>query len=108
MDNKALVFELTDSCEYQPLLSGIPQTYGMRAGRVYLKPGESCGEHTTGEHEETLVFLEGKGEAVINRERREAVGAGKVSYIPPRTIHNIENTSDDVLVYIYCVAPITE
>ena len=62
---KALVIDLTDKPEYQPLLTGMPQTSGMRSGRVYLKPGDECGQHSTKANEETLVFLSGKGTALI-------------------------------------------
>ena len=104
---KALVIELNDSPEYQPILTGVPQTNGMRSGRVYLKPGEACGEHSTKAHEETLVFLSGKGAALIgDGEKSFEVGKGKICYIPPNTEHNIKNTGQEPLVYIYCVAPV--
>ena len=104
---KVLVINLADTSEYQPLLRGKPQTAGMRSGRVYLKPGEDCGQHSTKAHEETLVFLSGKGTSLIGeKEAAFEVGQGKVCYIPPHTIHNIKNTGTEPLVYIYCVAPI--
>jgi mannose-6-phosphate isomerase-like protein (cupin superfamily) len=104
---KALVIGLTDTPEYQPLLGGKPQTSGMRSGRVYLKPGEACGRHSTKAHEEMLVFLSGRGTALIGEEETAfEVGQGKVCYIPPHTIHNIKNTGTEPLIYIYCVAPI--
>jgi mannose-6-phosphate isomerase-like protein (cupin superfamily) len=105
---KALVIDLTDAPEYQPLLKGVPQTSGMRAGRVYLNQGEDCGQHSTKAHEETLVFLSGKGVALIGeKETAFEVGQGKICYIPPNTLHNIKNTGDLPLVYIYCVAPVS-
>jgi mannose-6-phosphate isomerase-like protein (cupin superfamily) len=104
---KVLVIDLTDKGEYQPLLNGVPQTLGMRSGRVYLKPDEECGLHSTKEHEETLVFLSGKGTALIGEKGDTIeVGQGKVCYIPPNTFHNIKNTSSEPLIYIYCVAPV--
>jgi mannose-6-phosphate isomerase-like protein (cupin superfamily) len=104
---KVLVIDLTDKPEYQPLLTGMPQTSGMRSGRVYLKPGEECGQHSTKAHDETLVFLSGKGTAFIGeKETAFEVGQGKICYIPPHTLHNIKNTGDLPLVYIYCVAPV--
>lgn len=103
---KPLVIDLLDSGEYQSLLRGEPKTCGMRSGRVFLKPGEDCGEHSTGTREELLVFLGGSGQAEIVGELLE-VGAGKVVYIPPETTHNIKNNSEtnQPLSYIYCVAP---
>jgi len=102
---KPLVIDLLDNGEYQSLLRGEPKTYGMRAGRVFLKPGEECGEHTTGTREELLIFLSGKGQAEIEGDILD-VAAGKVAYIPPETKHNIKNNSEtEALSYIYCVAP---
>ena len=81
----------------------------MRSGRVYLKPGEECGQHGTKAHEETLVFLSGNGTAFIGeKETAFEVGQGKICYIPPNTLHNIKNTGDLPLVYIYCVAPVRQ
>jgi mannose-6-phosphate isomerase-like protein (cupin superfamily) len=77
----------------------------MRSGRVFLPPGQACGQHSTKAHEELLVFLSGQGLLLIGEERRLQVGGGKVSYIPPHTIHNVENTGIEPLTYIYCVAP---
>ncbi len=106
---KALVIDLTDAPEYQPLLKGVPKTSGMRSGRVYLKQGEECGQHSTKAHEETLVFLSGKGEALIGEKKTAfEVGQGKICYIPPNTLHNVKNTSDLPLVYIYCVAAVAD
>lgn len=104
---EVLVMDLSRSPEYQPLLNGEPQTCGMRAGRVYLKPGETCGQHSTDAHEELLVFLSGKGIALIGEEKiPHEVAAGKICYIPPYTTHNNKNTGTEPLVYIYCVTPI--
>ena len=105
---KVFIEKLNDNPEYQKLLSGEPQTCGMRSGRVYLKPGDECGQHSTKAHEELLVFLAGNGEAIIGGKEKYQVGVGKVSYIPPHTEHNIKNTGTEPLVYIYCVAPIKE
>jgi mannose-6-phosphate isomerase-like protein (cupin superfamily) len=103
---KVLVMDLTDKLDYQQLLQGKPQTHGMRCGRVYLQPGESCGQHSTEAHEELLVFLAGKGTALIGeKETPYEVAQGKVCYIPPYTIHNNKNTGTEPLIYIYCVAP---
>jgi mannose-6-phosphate isomerase-like protein (cupin superfamily) len=105
--SKVLIMDLNSNPEYQELLNGRPQTCGMRSGRVYLKPGETCGQHSTEANEELLVFLTGKGTALIGEEKiPHEVGAGKVCYIPPYTVHNNKNTGTEPLVYIYCVTPI--
>ena len=105
---KAFTRDLNDSPEYQRLLAGRPETCGMRSGRVYLEPGKDCGEHSTEDHEELLVFLQGTGQGQIGQSGRMDVGAGKVAYIPPRTRHNVHNTGSEPLVYIYCVAPVSD
>ena len=105
---KVVVIKLNKRPEYQKLLDGEPQTRGMRCGRVYLQPGNSCGQHSTEEHEEVLVFLSGEGLLLIGQNDSLQVGHGKVAYIPPHTIHDVKNTGSEPLVYIYCVAPVSK
>ncbi len=103
---RALVIELNDKPEYQRVLEGPPQTGGMKVGRVVLEPGKACGEHTTGEREELLVFLSGTGELLIGDEKEVfEVGRGKVAYIKPQTTHDVRNTGSESLSYVFCVAP---
>jgi len=103
---KPCVIELKDNGEYQSLVKGEVQTYGMKAGRVFLQPGEECGEHSTGDREEILVFLQGQGTAIIGAGEAFEVGAGKIAYITPQTTHNIKNTGTEPLAYVFCVAPV--
>jgi len=105
---KVLVVDLNKSAENQKLLDGKPQTCGMRSGRVYLPPGQACGQHSTENKEEVLVFLSGQGELLIVENGSFQVGRGKVSYIPPHTGHDVKNIGTEPLVYIYCVAPVAE
>jgi mannose-6-phosphate isomerase-like protein (cupin superfamily) len=102
---KVLVVDLNNSNEYQKLLDGEPQTCGMRSGRVHLTAGKSCGQHSTRDNEEMLIFLTGKGDLQIGEDQLLHVGGGKVAYIPPNTLHDVKNTGTEALVYIYCVAP---
>jgi len=102
---KVLIIDLNKSAEYQELLDGQPQTCGMRSGRVYVHPGQTCGRHSTNQNEEVLVFLSGQGLLLIGEKDRLQVGGGKVSYIPPHTVHDVKNTGTEPLIYIYCVAP---
>jgi len=103
--DKAITVDLNDQPEYQRLVAGAPETHGMKSGRVYLEPGKACGQHSTHGNEEVLVFLAGKGCLHIGESDRLDVGAGKVAYIPPETLHDVENTNSEPLVYIFCVAP---
>ncbi len=52
-------------------------------------------------------FPAGEGQSLVGAEKKGIpVGAGKVLYIGPHTLHNIVNSGTEPLVYIYCVAPI--
>jgi len=87
------------------LLRGLPQTAGMRSGFVRLKPRESVGWHTTGKNEEALVILRGRGEALIEGQSGHPFAAPMLVYIPPATRHNVTNTGQEPLEYVYVVAP---
>jgi len=88
-----------------PLLTGAPQTAGMRSGYVRLKPGETVGWHTTGKNEESLVILAGRGEARLEGQPARPFTAPALIYIPPARRHNVANTGDGILEYVYVVAP---
>jgi len=105
---KVLIIDLDENPENQRLLAGEPRTCGMRSGKVYLAPGKSCGQHSTKNREELLVFLSGRGELLIGENDRYKVGKGKVSYISPQTAHDVSNTGDEPLIYVYCVAPVAD
>ena len=105
---KALIIDLNESPENQRLLAGEPQTCGMRSGKVHLAPGKSCGQHSTKDREELLVFLSGSGELLIGENDRYQVGKGKVAYIAPQTAHDVSNTGKEPLIYVYCVAPVAD
>ena len=88
-----------------PVLTGAPQTAGMRSGFVRLNPGQTVGWHTTGKNEEALVVLHGEGRALIDGQPALPFVAPALVYIPPATRHNVENTGGDPLEYEYIVAP---
>ena len=101
----AFTVELNAEKKYQRLLDGNTQTHGMKAGRVYLEPDHDCHEHSTEAREEMLVFLSGQGQVLLRDQDPMPAGAGKVAYIPPHTLHNVQNTGTEPLVYIFCVVP---
>lgn len=88
-----------------PLLQGAPQTMGMRSGFVRLRPGATVGWHTTGQNEESLVIVRGRGEALIDGQEKRTFAAPAFAYIPPGTRHNVSNTGKETLEYVYVVAP---
>jgi mannose-6-phosphate isomerase-like protein (cupin superfamily) len=77
----------------------------MRSGLVRLEPGATVGWHTTGMNEESLVILHGQGNALIDGGAVQTFTAPAFVYIPPATRHNVANTGNDPLEYVYVVAP---
>jgi mannose-6-phosphate isomerase-like protein (cupin superfamily) len=78
----------------------------MRGGSVKLRPGESVGWHSTGEHEEALVILHGNGTANIEGHADVPVHEKMLAYIPRGTKHNVTNTGTELLEYVWVVAPV--
>lgn len=90
--------------DYRRLLDE-SNTVNYHSGCVTLPPGASVGEHSTKDHEEVIVFL--AGEAEIHAESLAEpllVLAPTVSYMPPRTRHNVVNCGRSPLRYIYIVS----
>ncbi len=101
----AIITLPTDGSDFFPILDGV-QTISMKSGLVTLHPGESVGEHSTGQHEEALVILEGTGEVEAEGMSRQRIEHGQMVYIPPKTRHNVFNSGDAPLRYIFVVARI--
>jgi len=89
-----------------PLLKGAPMTSGMRGGSVKLHPGESVGWHSTNQNEEALVILHGSGTAKIEGGKDMPLHEKMMAYIPPATRHNVTNTGNEVMEYVWVVAPL--
>jgi mannose-6-phosphate isomerase-like protein (cupin superfamily) len=89
---------------YVPVLAGPPESVTMQSGLVTLAPGKSVGTHTTGQHEELLVILEGRGEMTFADGSKLPVEGGHALYCPPETEHNVTNTGTGLLRYVYVVA----
>jgi len=100
------VIDWTTGDSYLQILGGAPETCGMRSGRVELARGEEIGEHSTGDHEETLVVLEGAGEVHVAGHDVMPIRGGQSVYIPPQSTHNVRNPASPLLRYVYVVAPI--
>ncbi|MFZ4513353.1 MAG: cupin domain-containing protein [Geothrix sp.] len=94
----------TQGKDYLPLLGGPPETVTMRSGLVVLAPGKSVGKHSTGTYEEVLVVLEGAGRMVITGGETLPVVAGTAVYCPPQREHDVHNTGQGDLRYVYIVA----
>ncbi|MDP6686098.1 MAG: cupin domain-containing protein [Candidatus Omnitrophota bacterium] len=101
--SRVKLVKLLSGSKYQRLLSKESGTKNIKAGHVILQPAESIGTHSTGEREEVLVVLKGKGKAAINKETID-IESDNVLYIPPETQHDIKNTGPHILEYIFIVS----
>jgi mannose-6-phosphate isomerase-like protein (cupin superfamily) len=86
------------------VLNGPPESVSMRSGCVTLHPMESVGEHSTGAHEELLVVLSGAGEMRFPAHGSLRLMAPCAAYCPPHTEHDVTNTGNEPLRYVYVVA----
>jgi mannose-6-phosphate isomerase-like protein (cupin superfamily) len=89
---------------YQAILSGKPDSAGMRSGYVRLMPGEAVGLHSTDGNEELVIPLAGTGEMRSPGTAALPIQTGRVFYNPPHTPHDVVNTGSEPLCYIYVVA----
>jgi quercetin dioxygenase-like cupin family protein len=93
----------SDGEKYFMLLGG-ESSSKMHSGLVTLQPGESIGEHSTGDHEEFIVALSGSGEIEAEGMGRKHFEAGDVAYNPPQTKHNVMNNGIGIFSYIFIVS----
>jgi len=89
---------------FQRILEGPPSTVRMKSGMVSLESGESVGVHNTDNKEELIIVLEGKGEMVFDDFNSVKLSIGENAYCPPFTEHNIINTNNKTLKYVYVVS----
>ena len=98
---KPKIVKLESNSKYQRLFNKDSGTLGLKSGHVILKKGEEIGEHSTNDLEEALVILKGKGLLLINSEEEFDFEDNTVLYIPPDTVHNVKNTGNGILEYIF-------
>jgi len=89
---------------YQELLGGPTAGAGMKSGLVVLAPGKSVGKHSTKDHEEMVIVLEGTGQMVLANGKRVDISPAAAAYSPPGTEHDVINTGSGLLRYIYVVS----
>ena len=96
-----LVMKLKGRQRFARLLGDSSKMKGLRSGLVTLKPKESIGEHKTEKKEEIIIIL--NGSATVYYGKRKFVKAVKNTfvYIPPETLHNVKNSGNKILQYVY-------
>ena len=86
------------------IFGGPPETVTMRSGSVVLLPSKSVGKHNTGDYEEAVVVLAGNGEMRLADGTVLKLKPYVVAYCPPGTEHDVMNTGNEPLRYVYVVA----
>jgi mannose-6-phosphate isomerase-like protein (cupin superfamily) len=94
----------THGKDYLQVLAGPPESVSMKSGLEVLAPNQSVGKHSTGQHEELLVVLQGRGVMTFKDGSKLDVQANHALYCPPETEHNVTNTGNGVLRYVYVVS----
>ena len=104
---KPILVTLKGQEKFTRILSGFPETMGIKSGHVVLKPGENVGEHVTEAKEEVIVVLKGKAMILCGNDDEPIVAcAHSVVYVPPETAHDVKSIGGDVLEYVYVVSPV--
>jgi oxalate decarboxylase/phosphoglucose isomerase-like protein (cupin superfamily) len=86
-----------------------PETVGaenMTFSVGYFYPGEGLKSHTHPESEEVYYVIRGVGKVFLGEEREAMeIKPDMAIYIPPGTVHGVQNTGDDRLIICFFVAP---
>ena len=70
-----------------------------------IPPGGDIGEEVHDDVDQTLVFVQGRGEAILNG-RESTVGPGRLVHVPAGTRHNFVNTGAiDLRLYTIYAPP---
>lgn len=80
---------------------------GLKSQLVVMSipPGGEVGEETHKYTEQTLFFLSGTGEGILN-DKKFSIGPGDVVVVVPGTKHNFKNTgSEDLKIYTVYAPP---
>ena len=75
----------------------------LHSGYVLLKKGESVGKHNSGAYEELIIVLKGEGTFKSADGATLKVKAGETLYCPPNIEHDMTNTGNEDLEYVYVV-----
>ena len=69
-----------------------------------IAPGEEIGAETHEDHDQVLLFVDGKGQAVLDGELSD-VGAGDLVFVHAGVHHNFVNNGDSPLRLVTAYAP---
>ena len=95
------ILELKSGQRFLRLVGDSAKVRGLRAGLVTLKPGELIGEHKTENKEEVIIILKGSATIYFGKNKKLKAAQNSFVYIPPETLHNVENSGSKNLQYVY-------
>jgi len=101
-------FTTKDSSEIREILA--PRNSGIRRqslAEARLLPGRSTEEHYHIQTEEIYYILSGRGQIIVNGEKRDVEKHDGIA-IPPGTRHKITNTGPEDLIFLCCCVPAYE
>ena len=101
---KVFCIQLKGRQRFLRLLGDSRKVKGLRCGYVVLKPKESVGLHNTGPSQEVIFIISGSGLVCYGKKGSIKVKKNAFVYIRPQMLHNVINTSKDLLKYIYTAA----
>ncbi len=99
--------QLKSRVRFIRLLGDSAKTGGLRSGLVTLKPQESVGEHKTTNKEEALIVLKGNATVYYGKNKKIKASQSSFVYIPPETRHNVKNSGNKILQYVYVTSQVT-
>jgi mannose-6-phosphate isomerase-like protein (cupin superfamily) len=106
VNTKVFCRQLKGRQKFLRLIGDSAKIKGLRCGLVTLRSKESIGEHVTKNKEEAIIII--KGSATIHFGKKNQLKARQNSFvfIPPETVHNVENSGSKILQYVYITAQI--
>jgi len=100
---------LTPFTKHEPLRITPSSSVGMRSGHVRLKSNQAVSWHTTGNSEESIVVMRGRGEMLTRNEPPQPFEAPCFIFIPANTEHSVRSTDPSLaLEYVYVVATVAK
>jgi mannose-6-phosphate isomerase-like protein (cupin superfamily) len=101
---KVFCTQLVGRQRFLRLLGDSDKVKGLKAGLVTLKPQELIGEHQTENKEEILIILKGQAIVYYGKGKRIKAPQNSCVFIPPETLHNVKNSGNKILQYVYVTA----
>src|SRR5699024_2403546 len=76
-------------------------------GIIKYSPNASSNKHSHDEQEEVFYCISGNGYIVVDQEKR-ILKSGPAVYVPPKSLHQIINDTNNELIVLSAVSPLFE